>query len=88
VPRSGFDLVAAPHHGGLKANTPRFAEWARPQAVIVSCGDRVNATALEQLYAGSELYLTSRSGALKIAIESDGEMSIGSAIDTRDGIGD
>ncbi len=88
APRSGFDLVAAPHHGGLKANTPRFADWASPRTVIVSCSDRVNATALEQLYAGSKLYLTSRSGTLMIAIESDGEMSIGRAIETRDGIGD
>jgi len=78
--RTGFDLVAAPHHGGLKANTPRFAEWARPGAVIVSCSDRVNEAALKQIYAGSELYLTSQLGSLTIAIESDGTMTINESI--------
>jgi competence protein ComEC len=72
----GFDVIAAPHHGGLKANTPRFAEWAGPGAVVVSCSDRVNAAALEQIYAGSPLYLTSQLGALTIALDSDGRLTI------------
>jgi competence protein ComEC len=76
VEPSGFDVVAAPHHGGLKANTPRFAEWARPGAVIVSCSDRVNVAALTQIYSGSSLYLTSQLGALTIALDSDGTLAI------------
>lgn len=83
LPNTSFDVVTAPHHGGLKANTPRFAEWARPRAVIVSCGDRVNAEALEQIYAESDLYLTSRSGSLTIAVGSDGTLTVENSSDHR-----
>jgi len=35
-PTMPIDVLMAPHHGSKSANTPRFAEWAKP-SVVVSC---------------------------------------------------
>ncbi len=71
-----YDVVIAPHHGGLKANTPRFSEWSNPREVVVSCGDRVNATALSGIYPASQLHFTSRTGAVIVEFDADGAVSI------------
>lgn len=36
------DVMMAPHHGGLKANTPELAKWATPY-LVVSCQGRAPA---------------------------------------------
>jgi competence protein ComEC len=82
-PSGNYDVVAAPHHGGLKANTPRFSQWANPRSVVVSCSGRVNAAALERIYENSDLYLTSRQGALTISFLADGTVSVAGSLDGR-----
>ena len=76
VPDPTYDVLAAPHHGGLKANTPRFAAWASPSVVVVSCGERVNAAALDRIYPEADLFLTSQHGALTLSFDADGAVRI------------
>lgn len=82
-PSSSCDVVLAPHHGGLKANTARFAVWADADAVLVSCGQRVNAAALEATYPNAQLHFTSRTGALLARIARTGELIIEPAVPAR-----
>ena len=41
------DVLMAPHHGSLAANTPKLAEWAKPKLVVASDGPK-NAPAKEE----------------------------------------
>jgi competence protein ComEC len=75
-PAGGCDVLIAPHHGGLKANTPEFAAWARPRDVIVSCSDRVNAKALTEVYPQARLHLTPRTGAVTVTIGAGGTVAV------------
>jgi len=81
-PAAAHDVVVAPHHGGLKANTIEFAEWCRPKAVAVSSGDRVDEESLREIYRGARrLYLTPRDGAIEVEVSQAGRVSFDSAAD-------
>lgn len=72
----GHDVVTAPHHGGMQANTPEFAAWSRPGTLIVSCGRRVNVEAVDATYAETpRRLLTSRDGAVTVEIAPEGEIT-------------
>lgn len=78
-PEVDCDVLFAPHHGGSKANTWELANWATPDAVIVSAGRRVREETLSAVYPGSRIYLTPRHGAISITFRDSGWMGIESA---------
>jgi len=71
----GYSVVLAPHHGGGRDNTPEFASWARPEAVIVSTGDRDNEASLSEVYVGARLASTAE-GAVRIRIDGTGKLKL------------
>ncbi|MGC1273004.1 MAG: ComEC/Rec2 family competence protein, partial [Planctomycetaceae bacterium] len=75
-PEMDCDILFAPHHGGSKANTWELANWATPDAVVVSAGRRVNEKALAATYPDARLYLTPRHGAITITVRQNGWMGI------------
>ena len=71
LPPRPVDVLLAPHHGAVDANTRRFAGWCRPRAVVCSSGhDR--ADALSGTYAGAAIFQTLTDGAVTLTVEEDG----------------
>lgn len=72
---SKTDVLLAPHHGGRTANTPSFADWARP-AVVISSSGRSAKDNLATIYAGTPLFETLTDGAVFATIHADGRMHV------------
>ena len=70
------DVLVSPHHGSLKANTPRVAEQLRPTHVIVSARDTKYKSHLENVYTDSTLHFTNDAGSVRVRIHADGRLSI------------
>ena len=82
VPAGRVDVLLAPHHGGLKANTPSFAAWAAPRIVAVSAGRAVNTAAVTAIYAdATRICLTPRDGAVTVQLHTDGRLNVETARD-------
>ena len=76
-PARYVDVLLAPHHGALAANTPELATWASPQFVVASARRRFNAGQLEQRYGrDTEVLTTSQSGAVEIRVSNEGRLRV------------
>lgn len=70
-----FDVVLAPHHGSLRANPRRFAEWAHAEYVVVSGGRVGLSQALSPSYgADTRIMTTDANGAIIVQITPDGRL--------------
>lgn len=73
TPRRDVDVLLAPHHGSLTSNTPQFADWSRPELVVVSSGRTTVMPKLRERYAG-EVVTTYEAGAVTVTITGDGQI--------------
>ncbi len=75
-------VLLVPHHGSRTSSSPQFVEQVNPDIAIVAAGYRnrfghPNDEVLDRYRAlGSRIYRTDRDGALLLAIESDGTISV------------
>ena len=73
-PSIDCDLVMAPHHGSPNSHPREFAEWARPEEVVISSSvrrlKRASVEAFEE--AGSRVWITGRDGAVRCILSDDG----------------
>ncbi len=71
------DLVMAPHHGSLRSDARGFANWSRPEFVVISGSrdveDIANINAVKRSYGqlGSEVFHTAEHGSVRFLITSD-----------------
>jgi competence protein ComEC len=68
------DVVTAPHHGSMGSHPDEFAQWCRPDLVLVSgARSRVRPEALE-LYEqfGCQVVSTGTAGAIRIRLSREG----------------
>jgi competence protein ComEC len=65
------DVVLAPHHGSLASNPLGFAQWCRPDWIVISGAAGQGVGAVERAYsqAGAAVIHTARSGAAQVTIE-------------------
>ena len=76
-PRLDTDVLLAPHHGSIKANTTDLARWATPEWVIVSSSDPAVEERLAPRYGPAARVLsTSNRGALRCRITPDGDLLV------------
>ncbi len=70
------DLMMAAHHGSPNSDPARFLDWARPEYVVVSCGDRKFSALSEKLYSrsGCVVKRTDRGGAVSFLVYPDGRI--------------
>ena len=77
TPRLDTDLLLAPHHGSIKANTTDLARWATPEWVIASSSDPAVEERLAPRYGPTARVLsTSNHGAIRCRITSDGNLLV------------
>lgn len=75
-PPQPCDVLVAPHHGSLGANTPDLARWARPNWLIVSADRRANLATLRSRFGPETTVLsTADHGAITFEIHADGRMT-------------
>lgn len=69
----GFEIFAAPHHGGKTSNTPAVARWSEPDIVISSDGHRRTKVDPLACYksAGSQTFNTHFDGAVSCYADED-----------------
>lgn len=78
-PSQPCDVLLAPHHGSLGANTTDLARWARPKWLIVSGDRRANLDTLRSRFGpGTNVLSTHASGAITFEIHADGSMTVAS----------
>ncbi len=71
------DVLLAPHHGSLDANTPELAAWSRARIVVVSGGRNDPKERLRAIYGPEATVLsTAESGAVSVAISADGAVRL------------
>lgn len=76
-PKRKVDVLLAPHHGSLKANPPAFAQWARPDYVVVSGGRALHPPALQNSYGEhAHILFTREEGAVTVKIDPNGEIRV------------
>ena len=74
APHEPFDMIMAPHHGSMSSQPMRFANWAKPQVVVISgARGRINPKCVTA-YAerGATVLTTGHQGAVRIRISADG----------------
>ncbi len=77
TPRLDTDVLLAPHHGSLKANTTDLARWATPEWVIASASDPAVEERLAPRYGPEARVLsTARHGAIRCRITPDGDLDV------------
>lgn len=72
------DIVLAPHHGSLRSSPGQFADWSRPEHVIIS--GRISPTSratterVKDTFrrAGAEVYHTAEDGAIRVISDQSG----------------
>lgn len=69
------DVLLAPHHGSLGANSSALAEWAEPRWVVVSAGRRLASSTLKAIYAPACVLHTHEVGAVTFEIDPDGNVT-------------
>ena len=74
TPSIDCDLVMAPHHGSLNSRPHEFAEWARPEEVVISSSvQRLKGEAVEAFEdSGSRVWITGRDGAVRCVLSRNG----------------
>lgn len=77
TPPIDVDILMAPHHGSLSSKAERLLQWCRPKTVIISGGTRSLAPRVSELYsaANRELWITARDHALRVEIDSKGNIT-------------
>lgn len=77
TPRLDTDVLLAPHHGGLKANTTDLARWATPEWVIASSSDPTVEERLAPRYGpAARVISTANRGAIRCRITPEGDLSV------------
>lgn len=70
------DILLAPHHGSLGANTTDLARWARPDWLIVSADRRANLATLRSRFGSETKVLSSHDhGSITFEIHANGRMT-------------
>ncbi|HEY2411931.1 MAG TPA: ComEC/Rec2 family competence protein [Pirellulaceae bacterium] len=68
------DVVLAPHHGSPRSNPGRFADWCRPEHVVISgskpLGDEAVIESVKDSFRlrGAEVYHTAEDGCVRVEI--------------------
>ena len=77
TPHLDTDVLLAPHHGSLKANSTDLARWATPEWVIASSSDRAVEERLAARYGPeTQVLSTSNHGAIRCRITSEGNLHV------------
>lgn len=75
-PPKRCDMLLAPHHGSLGANTTDLARWARPDWLIVSADRRANLATLQSRFGTETNVLSTHDhGAITFEIRANGRMT-------------
>jgi competence protein ComEC len=83
-PASPHDIMLAPHHGNLKANSPDLARWAAPRWVVISGGAEAAVAKLQENYGdGVTLLSTAHRGAVTFEISPTGDIAVTTQIESR-----
>lgn len=70
------DVLLAPHHGSLGANTTDLVRWAHPSWLIVSADRRANLATLRARFgSGTTVLSTDDHGAITFEIHADGRIT-------------
>ncbi len=78
-PTQTIDVLLAPHHGSLRSNSSRLADWAQPSWVVVSGGRRAKLSPLREVYGSRARVLsTNTSGAITFEIDPAGVIRVSS----------
>lgn len=73
--RLDVDILLAPHHGSLTANTTALADWSQPEWVVASGGRAGMRERLQTIYGdGTRVLTTQESGAVTFVISPDGQI--------------
>jgi len=77
------DLLMAAHHGSANSDPIRFLEWAKPEFVAVSCGNKKFSPLAQELFdqSGCEIKRTDRGGAISLVVHHDGQVEYRSFLD-------
>jgi len=71
------DVLLAPHHGSLTANTTDLDDWAQPDYVIVSGGKSETVSKLSNIYSeDTQIYSTFSHGAITCLIDRNGKLTV------------
>ncbi|MCA9267042.1 MAG: MBL fold metallo-hydrolase, partial [Planctomycetales bacterium] len=64
------DMALAPHHGSVRSSPTGFAQWCRPEFVVVSGGHGFDAEQARQAYtsAGATVLHTAETGAVTVRV--------------------
>ena len=78
LPPRKVDVLSAPHHGSLDANTRDLAAWCNPRWVVVSGGRQKSEDKLREIYGPQGTVLSTwTSGAVTFTIDAEGQMQVG-----------
>jgi competence protein ComEC len=69
------DVLLAPHHGSLNANTRELAAWSGAEWVVVSGGRNDPSERLRAIYGPrATVFSTAESGAVTVSVAGDGSL--------------
>jgi competence protein ComEC len=68
------DLVMAPHHGSVHSHPRGFADWCRPEWVVISGGLRRDTSTVRRVFVetGAQVAHTAVDGAVRVMVSRDG----------------
>tara|TARA_R110002095_G_scaffold98386_3_gene86502 strand:+ start:3901 stop:6495 length:2595 start_codon:yes stop_codon:yes gene_type:complete len=74
---AAVDVLLAPHHGSLSANTIDLDRWARPDYLIISGGKKQTHSNLQKIYSSeTRIYSTISHGAITCQIDRSGKLDV------------
>lgn len=74
---ASVDVLLAPHHGSISANTSELDRWANPRYLVISGGKKQTATHLEKVYfTNTHIYSTASNGAIFCLIDELGNLEV------------
>jgi competence protein ComEC len=74
---ASVDVLLAPHHGSLTANTIELDRWANPDYLIVSGGKKQTNSNLQKIYSpNTRIYSTYSHGAITCLIDRSGKLEV------------
>jgi competence protein ComEC len=77
LPPERVDVLHAPHHGGVKSNTPDLARWCAPRFVVVAGGGRDTRERLSTIYPEAErVFATRDDGAIIMRVSRTGDLAV------------